>query len=588
MKNMYHVFFALFAASAAFAAEVKLSTLTDHYKALDGDVLTGTLAGNYKISIADGATVTLKNVAINGTNEKVCNDGSKDISCKWAGLTCLGYCTIVLEGSNTVTGFDDNYPGIQAAKNEGVGREYMLTIEGEGSLEASSNGHGAGIGGGYEMDCGDITISGGNITATGGDGGAGIGGGVEASSGDVTISGGTVTATGGAWAAGIGVGYAGHVEAITINGGEVAAIGGNNGAGIGVGFEGACGNITITNDVTKVVAVKGAGAPYSIGGYDDETGSIDIGGKTKSPIEKGFFIFPAPPAKLVDFETVGGKTYAAIDGDYSGDDALNITKDVSVDKVIFERRFPGFNGEKNYATIMFPFEINADKVGGVKKVFSFVCIDIDFFNRKYVAVEEVDKFEAYKPYLIQLKSEGDISINNTEPLVLKKNPTKLDAFDVAQNDKYNQYGDYVFRGVVQTKTWGAEDDEVLGTDDAAAYGFAATATTDVKVGQFARVGEGAYIRPFRGYIYKKPAPKKVKSNGDYVLRQTASIEELPDVMDIVVVDRKKDGSKQTTVIGQFNSRTGEIRMNRTERTYDLKGRSVRDANRKAKGVYLKK
>ena len=588
MKYMYHVFLALLAASASFAAEVKLSTLTDHYKALDGDVLTGTLAGNYKISIADGATVTLKNVAINGTNEKVCNDGSKDISCKWAGLTCLGNCTIVLEGTNTVTGFDDNYPGIQAAKNEGEGREYVLTIEGDGSLDASSNGHGAGIGGGYEMDCGDITISGGNITATGGDGGAGIGGGVEASSGDVTISGGTVTATGGAWAAGIGVGYAGHVEAITINGGEVAAIGGNNGAGIGVGFEGACGNITITNDVTKVVAVKGAGAPYSIGGYDDETGSIDIGDKTKSPIEKGFFIFPAPPAKLVDFETVGGKTYAVIDGDYSGDEALNITKDVSVDKVIFERTFPGFNGEKNYATIMFPFEINADKVGGVKKVFSFVCIDIDFFNRKYVAVEEVDKFEAYKPYLIQLKSEGDISINNTEPLVLKKTPTKLDAFDVAQSDKYNQYGDYVFRGVVQTKTWGAEDDEVLGTDDAAAYGFAATATTDVKVGQFARVGEGAYIRPFRGYIYKKPAPKKVKSNGDYVLRQTASIEELPDVMDIVVVDRKKDGSKQTTVIGQFNSRTGEIRMNRLERTYDLKGRSVRDASHMAKGVYLKK
>ena len=59
-------------------------------------------------------------------------------------------------------------------------------------------------------------------------------------------------------------------------------------------------------------------------------------------------------------------------------------------------------------------------------------------------------------------------------------------------------------------------------------------------------------------------------------------------MDIVVVDRQKDGGEQTTVIGQFNSRTGEIRMNRTERTYDLKGRSVRDASHMAKGVYLKK
>jgi len=81
----------------------------------------------------------------------------------------------------------------------------------------------------------------------------------------------------------------------------------------------------------------------------------------------------------------------------------------------------------------------------------------------------------------------------------------------------------------------------------------------------------------------------VKSNGNYVLRQTASIDnDIPDMMNIVVVDRKKDGSEQTTVIGLFNSRTGEIRMNRTEHTYDLKGRSVRDVNRMAKGVYLKK
>lgn len=80
----------------------------------------------------------------------------------------------------------------------------------------------------------------------------------------------------------------------------------------------------------------------------------------------------------------------------------------------------------------------------------------------------------------------------------------------------------------------------------------------------------------------------VKSNGDYVLRRIASIDDdIPDVMNIVVVDRQKEGSEQTTVIGQFNSRTGEIRMNRTERTYDLKGRSVRDANRMTKGVYLK-
>lgn len=69
------------------------------------------------------------------------------------------------------------------------------------------------------------------------------------------------------------------------------------------------------------------------------------------------------------------------------------------------------------------------------------------------------------------------------------------------------------------KTWGAEDDEVLGKDGAAAYGFAATATEDIEVGQFVKVGEGAYIRPFRGYIYKKPVPKMAK--GVYLKKNKA-------------------------------------------------------------------
>ncbi len=695
-----------------FSAVIDLSTLTGHYEAEDGNILTGSLAGNYKITIADGAKVTLRDATINGTNEKVCKNGTS--SCIWAGITCLGNCTIVLEGSNIVKGFDGDYPGIQTAGKN------TLTIEGNGSLEAGSNGNGAGIGGGSnvyktggnifirggsvtatssgfgagigsggegtggditisggtvtatssfgagiggggEGTGGDITISGGNVTATGGKKSAGIGGGGEGTGGnitisggevtatggefaagigsgdqgtggDITISGGKVTATGGQYAAGIGSGENGKSSDITISGGEVIATGGEYaagigsgengksgditisggsvtatssgfGAGIGGGYGGKSGNITITKDVAKVVAIKELIAPYSIDvgivGEGETARTITIGGEEKAPIEKELFVYPST---LVDIVAVGDKTYAVIDGDYSGVDALNITEDVSVDKVVFDRTFPVVDGEKNYATIMFPFEIDADKIGNIAQTFSFLGIGVDKQNRKIVAVERVwcnddskdecnystGKFEAYKPYLIQLKSEGDISINNTEPLVLKKTPTKLDAFDVAQSDKYNKYGDYVFRGVVQTKTWGAEDDEVLGTDGAAAYGFASTATTDVKVGQFARVGEGAYIRPFRGYIYKKPVPKKVKSNGDYVLRQTASIDDLPDVMDIVVVDRKKDGSEQTTVIGQFNSRTGEIRMNRTERTYDLKGRSVRDASHMAKGVYLKK
>lgn len=631
MKCIYPMFFALFAATAPFAATVDLSTLPGNYEAQDGDVLTGTLEGNsqpYKISIADGATVTLSDATINGSNSK---------DCPWAGLTCLGNCTVVLKGSNTVKGFYNEFPGIQAAKNEGAGDEYTLVIEGNGSLDARSS-YGAGIGGGYSDNdadfgkkncgniiirggivtatggsyaagigsggrgtCGNITISGGEVTATGGPQAAGIGSGSSGVSAAITISGGKVTSTGGSYAAGVGSGNGGTSGDITISGGEVEATAGKQAAGIGNGYQGKSGDIIITNDITKVMATKGIDAPYSINVGDEESAStITIGGVVMGPIEKSSFEFPA---ELVDVETAGSKTVAFINGNYNGEDALSLTEDVSVDNVIFKRTFPAIDGENNYSTIMFPFEISANKVGNVKQVVSFLGIDVDEQNRKYVAVERVwcneqsntkcnygtAKLEAYKPYLIQLESgKTSISINNTDPLVLKASPTDADAYDVAQNDDYSAYGDFVFRGVIQTKTWDATDPEIEGTAKAAAYGFAGSSATDISIGQFVKVGEGAYIKPFRAYIYKKPVPQSAPRAQSHALYQPAPVDDLPETMNVVVVDRKKDGEEQTTVIGQFNTRTGEIRLNRTTRTYDLNGRSVRDASHMAKGVYLNK
>ena len=50
-------------------AATDLSTINANYTASDGETLTGTLASNVKISIADGATVTLDGVTIIGTND---------------------------------------------------------------------------------------------------------------------------------------------------------------------------------------------------------------------------------------------------------------------------------------------------------------------------------------------------------------------------------------------------------------------------------------------------------------------------------------------------------------------------------------
>jgi len=252
------------AAGKYYESTVKMAKPTDlssisgnELTVLDGQVLTGTLANNTKIIIADGATVLLKDVNINGSGTWT--------SGNYAGITCDGDATIILEGTNTVKGFDLDYPGIYVPENE------TLTIQGTGSLTASSSsiidGYGAGIGGGYLISCGNITISGGTVTATGGEYAAGIGGGYNGSCGDILIEGGTVTATGGEYAAGIGCGPNGSCGKIEISGGTVTAKGGHDGAGIGCGYQGNCGNITITSGVTSVTATKGDGA-NSIGEGD--------------------------------------------------------------------------------------------------------------------------------------------------------------------------------------------------------------------------------------------------------------------------------------------------------------------------------
>ena len=185
----------------------------------------GILEKNVKVSIADGATVTFKNVSINANGVWIWTSGD------YAGITCLGNATIVLEAgtTNTVKGFAPDYSGIFVPSG------HTLTISGSGTLTASNNnGYGAGIGGGNNIPCGNIVMEGG-----------------------------TIQATGGKWA-----------------------------AGIGSGNYGSCGNITIKNTVTSVTATKGAEAPNSIGaGSNGSCGTVTIGGKVTGQISQSPYTY---------------------------------------------------------------------------------------------------------------------------------------------------------------------------------------------------------------------------------------------------------------------------------------------------------
>ena len=248
----------------------------------DGQVVTGSLirtddAHKVKVTIEDGATVTLNGATIDGKAENGTNT-------PWAGITCEGDATILLTGENTVTNFHTWYPAIFVPEGK------TLTIGGSGALTASNTyytttGSGAAIGGGNEIPCGNIAITGGTVTATGGDRSAAIGGGRGTTCGSITISGGTVTATGSDSGAGIGSGYVGGSGDISISGtATVTATGGDNAAGIGSGYAdifsaNTCGNISISGACT-VIATGGGNAAGIGTGNQATCGSISITGGT--------------------------------------------------------------------------------------------------------------------------------------------------------------------------------------------------------------------------------------------------------------------------------------------------------------------
>ena len=673
---------------------VDLSTLTDDYEAKDGDILTGKLAGDYKISIEDGATVTLKNAIIQGTQ-----DGAGE----WAGITCNGNCNIMLEGVDSVKAFDGNYPGIY------VPVEKTLTIDGSGKLFASSGSdeygwaYAAGIGGGADMSCGSIVIKNGIIKAVGGDGagigtgavfsgditcgnitinggtvsatvgeegvGAGIGAGSiddgSLSMGNITISGGSVTAKGGDDVAGIGTGYnyglvklgditisGGTVVAsgnfdgagigtgglnegeitignITISGGTVTATGDNAGAGIGVGYNAVNGSITfkditITNGVKKVTVTKGYGsffgngALHSIGigfaesedgniiGPNIEFGKITVGSAETGFIEESPFVYPTPTADYAAVQIYkydDGITRAELDGNYGGEDeaaAINIPSNTTVDKVEFTRSFP----TGKFSTVVLPFDVNTSEVSGLDAVLRYNGIGKDKNGKKAIRMKVVwatdkwvkdnnikddkDKLMHYDatgltantPYMMQM-SNPTFKVNNTAPIVLKQTAK-------AETDKDG----WIFRGTWEYKKW-AEGDPELGY----AYGFAANSSKEnnIEVGDFVKVGVGAWIRPMRAYLVKSEIPPKVqgvRANGAYVMRPSIVQEELPELMSVIIGGDEDSNEEQTTVIGHFNTRTGEFKMNRNRnagaRTFDLKGRYVGDKANRARGAYYGK
>ena len=271
-----------------------LDLVTSDVVVQDHATLSGTLRGNYKISIADGATVTLAGATINGEH-----DG--DLNYMWAGLTCLGDATIILKDNtvNTVKGFHDHFPAIYIPGDRyNSANNKTLTIRGEtqgtGKLIARNNGNAAAIGGvksdcelnHLELSAGNIIIDGGVIEAFAGYMCAAIGAAASDTCGFIRITGGEILADAGGYGVGIGCGTGMNENSssarcgdITITGGNITATG-TSGAAIGCSTEGECGNITISGGTVTATGSgfgnPGIGSAWKEGDYSRPTRCGDI------------------------------------------------------------------------------------------------------------------------------------------------------------------------------------------------------------------------------------------------------------------------------------------------------------------------
>lgn len=273
----------------------------------------------------------------------------------------------------------------------------------------------------------------------------------------------------------------------------------------------------------------------------------------------------------VEINEIDGNKYATIDGNYTDNDEFEIYEDIVVENVIFNRTFPTGNG---YSTLVLPFEVNTANLSGVSSILSFYRMG----KNAETGIMQVEMTVVWADTSV---NHADIPANT--PLLVQMNNSTLQVTGPVLFKKTQEpmatSGNWAFIGTYSYKAWDENSDEF-----GKVYGFAGQAKDGISAGEFVKFGTGVYINPLRAYLRRNP-PRQ-NAPGHLRAASTASIDEdLPNRINVVIVEKDEE-EEHTTVIGTLDTRTGEIRLNRDTRTFDLKGRNV--GKQKAKGMYLKK
>ena len=239
---------------------------------------------------------------------------------------------------------------------------------------------------------------------------------------------------------------------------------------------------------------------------------------------------------------------------------VEITTNVTVDTISFSRVFKN----NTMSTVVFPFSIDTSEVQG-GKFYNLVTLENN--GTKWVATAkkpESGRILANTPYLVMPTADAPLTFNLNSPVTLntsEMHPTTLE-------------NGWVFRGTYAYHKFTTGDPE-LGS----AYGFAASASTGVQVGQFVKAGSGAWIRPMRAYLLNTATlPDGYALTKSTSARHHAmSVADLPETIDLKLVD----GTGKVIGWAAVDTRTGEIRA---DRWFDLQGRRL-NGKPTTKGTY---
>lgn len=260
------------------------------------------------------------------------------------------------------------------------------------------------------------------------------------------------------------------------------------------------------------------------------------------------------PISGVTFEQGTNGVKATIDAKSRA--PLVIPTNIDVSEVALDRTFT----PSVFSSIVLPFTIAKENVSGAE-FFKFVGIQQNNDGKwGFAVMKNFSNLEANHPYVL-MPSEANLTFKSAVTL------------NTETNHNPQQEGNWKLFGAYESKQWLDGDSEI-----GRAYGIAAEPKGDnIKPGDFVKVAAGASVSPTRTYLlYSQSTSSRPSAEFG-----KAGISALPEVIDIVIVDGDEE---QPTVIGKFNTRTGEVKAE-DNRWFDMKGR-VLNTKPTEKGTYF--